>query len=740
MNDYGKHLEGPSGSFPAQSRDGGVPASYSRPPFEQDEFEDDGIDLGWIMQVLLARWYWILAAGALGFALALALSLTATPLYRSTASLELNPPTVPILAGQGMGEQMTVANTDWEFLETQYGLLRSRDLARRVVEDLNLAAEADEGDDGQSPEERIEDRAAGLAGGISVAPIPNSRLVELTYTSASPQEAARVVNGYADAFLRASLDRRFEATSEAREFLADRLATVREQLNQSERALVAYARANGIIMPGGEGEGAASLTATSLASLNAALADAQQRRIAAEQRYRQAGAITNTQSATSGLRAERAALESEYREKSTYLQDDYPDMVRLRARIDAIDEAIRNETSTASNSLQAEYQAALAEENALRARVQQLSGSMLNEQELSVEYSALQREVETSSSLYQALLERYNEIGAIEGVGTPQAAIVDRGRVPGAPFTPNIPRNLVLGLILGLGLGVGLAFVYELLTDTIKTPEDVREKLRQPLLGTIPKKRRNEDLSEQLADPQSAISEAYGSLLTTLQFTTNKGMPSVLTVTSANAAEGKSSTALVLAKRMGGLGKRVLLVDADMRKPSFILEEEADRGLSRLLTGEGSLEDHIVKTGLEGLYLLPSGHVPPNPSLLLSSPSMRELVEQLSTHFDHVILDAPPILGFADAPLLARLSSGVLMIVESGRTRRKAALEAFTQIGAVGARVLGVALTKYAGQLGAYGYGYGSYGSQKAITARSQPHELTPELFSGGNSGEGAPD
>lgn len=726
---------GSSGQLPENLPYGGelVPA-VSGPgtvrPFE----DDDGLDLQWVWRVLVARWYWILAVAGLGLAVALAQSLLAVPQYRSKALLELNPPTLSVLGSEAQGEQMTVASTDWEFLETQYGLLRSRDLARRVVEDLNLAAAGQAQRPGSSPEERINALAGRLAAGVTITPIPDSRLVEISYSSANPDEAAKVVNGYADAFLEASLDRRYEATARAREFLADRLETVRQQLNSSEEALVAYARANNIIMPGGEGDeegGAISLTATSLTTLNAALAEAQQRRIAAEQRYRQAGSISNTQAATAGLRSERAALETQYQEKSTYLQDSFPEMVRLRARIAAIDEAIRNEAGTASNSLRAEYQAALAEENALRARVSQLSGSMLNEQGLSVEYNALKREVDTSRSFYQALLERYNEIGAIEGIGTPQAAIVDRGEVASAPYSPNITRNLVLGLILGLGLGVALAFAYEVLTDTIKTPEDVREKLRQPLLGVVPKKKRKQDLAEQVSDPLSPISEAYASLVTTLQFTTNQGMPGVLTVTSTSPSEGKSTTSLILAKKLASLGKRVLLIDADLRRPSFIIEENFEAGLSQLLSGHGELSDHVMPTAEDGLYLMPSGPVPPNPGLLLNSETMRACIRRLRSKFDHIILDGPPMLGFADSTLLALNSDGVLFVVESGKTRRRAALEALSRMRAVGGRILGVALTKHVGKSGEYGYRYEQYAKNYALAVRPQPHELTPALLEG---------
>ncbi|NBB23622.1 polysaccharide biosynthesis tyrosine autokinase [Porphyrobacter sp. SLTP] len=706
--------------------------------FVDDDYEDDGLDLRAILRVLLARWPWISAAAVLGLLAALAYSLTVTPLYRTSVTLELSPPTVPIIAAGASNESMNYMSNDYQFLPTQYGLMKSRDLAKRVVEDLSLANKPGSAGSATGLVERVEALAAQLSGGLEVAPVPDSRLVALSYTSDNPQEAARIANGFADAYVQSSIDRRYESTAKTRDFLSQQLKITREKLSEAELALVQYARANNIIMPGGDGEdgeGTTSLTSSSLTTLNSALAEAQQRRIATEQRYRQAGALTENQAATASLRSQKSALDAEFREKSTYLGNDYPDMVRLRERINALNEAINRESRTASSGLAAEFRAAQAEEAALQARVQQLSGSVLQEQGLTSEYKVIKREVDTQQSLYQALLEQYNEIGVGEGVGTPAGVIVDRAQVPGVPFTPNIPRNLILGLLLGLAIGVGAAMLHEFMTDLIKTADDVREKLRQPLLGTIPKLKRNENLTDELLDPKSPMSEAYGSLLTTLQFSTSLGLPKVLTVTSSTAAEGKSTTSLVLAKRMAAIGKRVLLIDGDMRRPSFIFDDRQDAGLSHLLTGHGSLEENLIRTNSGGLYVLQSGPVPPNPSLLLNSKEMRSLIARLRTLFDQIIIDCPPTLGFSDSIILGSISDGTLLVVESGRSRRKVVLEAIAQLQSASARIVGVALTKCPSSAVAYGYDYGYYDSQTQISGESRGHELSPQLFEGSEPG-----
>ena len=722
-------LEARSHGGDLTGRPSGEIGQFDRSDHYEDYGEDDGLDLAWVWRTLWARKYWLLAAAIAGLAAALAISLLQTPLYRSTATLELNPPTVPILAngGDDSGETMVVPQTDWQFLATQLGLLKSRDLALRVVEELNLAGQ-NEGDGQQNSAETQKNLAASLASGIQVTPVGDSRLVELSYLSPEPSEAARIVNAYADTFLQSSLDRRFEATAAARNFLQQRLQTVREDVRSAEAKLVAYAKANNIIETGGE-ESTGSLTGDSLTSLNTALAAAQEKRITAEQRFRQGSNITETNRSTIQLRQEKARLEAEYQEKANTFQDNYPDMVRLRSRIDELGRAISSETSRSTGSLRAEYRAALAEENALRARVAQLSANVLNERERSIQYNTLKRELDTSRALYDALLERNNELGVASGIGTAQAAVVDRGEVPQAPASPNVPRNLILGLILGLGLGAGIALLYERLTDKIKTPDDVRDKLRLPLLGVIPEKDKKLELSHQLSDPKAALAEAYMSLLTTLQFSTSDGVPKSIVVTSCREAEGKTTTAYVLATYLAKLGRKVLLVDGDMRKPSFIVEERADIGLSRLLVNTETPLRHILETKADRLWLMPSGPVPPNPSQLLNSERLDSIVKELEATFDVVIIDAPPTLGFADAPLLSTACKGTVFVIESGKTRSRQALEVVSRIYNTGGFILGAALTKYRTTAGEYGYGYGYYENYAQDPEKIESHELSPELI-----------
>lgn len=731
---------GDNTALPVQRRQPLVPVDGYLPDYE---LEPDGLDFATIWRVLWERRYLILAAAGVGLAIALIYSLLQTPLYKSTATLELNPPTIPILTSGGAngtgdsGQNMVVPQADADFLATQYGLLKSKALAAHVVEDLNLAARPGT-EANQSGQQRVKKMADDLADNLSVDPVPESRLVKLTYTSASPSDAPKVVNGFANAFINSTLERRYAAAASARKFLEDRLASVRNDLDESEKKVVDYAQANGIITTG-EGDGPQSDTSTSLqgaslVAINAALAQAQQNRIQAEERYRKmanVGSTAEVSERTDALRQQKATLQAQYDEKSTYLKDDYPDMVRLKAQIQALDKAIAAAATDVSSSrattLRTEYQAALAEEGQLQAKVNQLKGSVLDLRERSIQYNILKRQSDTNRSLYDSLLSRYNEIGVAGGIDTPQASLVDPGEIPDGPFSPNVILNVALGLVLGFALGAALAFALYFITDRISTPDDVREKLRLPPIGVIPRLKRKEELAEVIADRKSPVSEAYASLVTTLQFTTSEGLPRALLVTSTIAEEGKSTTSFVIARMMAQNGLRTLLVDADLRKPSFVVEESVDTGFSQLVIDGSDLQRHVIKTSEDNLWLMPSGPMPPNPVQVLNSERARRVIRQARELFDCVIVDAPPAFGFADAPLLAAMCDAVLMVVESGRTRRRPAIEAIERLRASGALIIGANLTKYKFDTSEYGYRYYEAYDENRVALR--PHELAVGLI-----------
>ncbi len=702
--------------WPVAVRDAGgmaLPANWGQQSYGSGMGLD--LNLATIWRVI-SEWRWlILGVVAAGVAGSIIVTLLTTPLYRARAVLELNPPQVEVMEDDSQA-RFRGSGDEFTFLSTQYGLLKSRNLAERVAQELNLASNGDVVPQDADRPTRQKIAAGVLVGNFMVSPVPESRLVEISFSSPSPQLAAQITNSFADNFINSNLERRYEASSYARDFLQRQIGKVKGELERSERQLVAYAQRQGIINTSGgatdKGGDTNSLQGASLVALNQELAAAQTRRIAAEQKYRQGGSIGAAEVATgtSPMRQTLAGLQSDYEEKLTSFKPDYPDMVRLRSRIEALQQQIRQESGAVagarSGTLAGEYRAALAEERSIAAQVERMKGAVLNLRNRSIEYNILQREVEQSRTLYEGLLQRYKEIGVAGGIGTNLVSVVDRAEVPGAPYKPNLILNLLAGMGLGLALGVAAALALEFINDTVKNPDDVRDKLRLASLGVIPKKKGQGSLAEELEDQTSAVSEAYYSLRTSLQFATDHGAPKTLLVTSTRAAEGKSSTTLALAQNFARLGNTVLLIDGDLRKPAFVTGAEEDTGLSKLLTNSEPLRKHALKTNSENLWLVPCGQLPPNPAELLASPRLRTIIAEASSEFDMVIVDGPPILGLADAPLLGAACEGTLMVIESGKTRTRAAIDGINRLKAAGAHVLGAVLTKYRNQGGGYGYGY----------------------------------
>ena len=684
---------------------------------------------------IVQHWKWlILGAIALGFAGAVILTLLTTPIYRASVTLEANPPTVSVSDEQSREREATVGNS-YDFVQTQAGLLSSRTVAQRTAQELNLANNAEFVPQDADASTRLQIATSMVHGGLKVTPPDEGQLINFTYDSPSPQLAAMVANGVADSFINSALARRYEASAYARNFLERQIAKTRGDLERSERALVAYAQKEGIINTsvGPDGKPTSdtgSLQGESLISLNKALADATARRVAAEGAYRQGaatGPTTEVTQSTQGLRQQRATLQADYQQKRTFMKPDHPDMKSLQAQIDELDRQISRESAQMSsgrnNSLLADYRGALSAERALQARVNALKGSVLNLRGRSIQYNILQREVDTNRSLYDALLQRFKEIGVAGGIGIAPVSIVDRAETPTFPFKPNLLLNLLGGLGAGLLAGLAAAVALEFVNDTIKTREDVRSKLRLPCLGAVPKTVAKDTFVDDLKNPGSLVSEAYSAIVAALRYSTEEGMPKILLVTSTQPSEGKSSTALAIAQNFARREKSVLLIDSDLRKPAF--KTTSDKvGLSKLLTTDERIDGHVVETQHENLWLLPSGPVPPNPADLLSTGRIRKIMAEAAARFDFVVIDGPPTIGLADSPLLAAAAGNVIFVVESGRTRTRAAIEALNRLEATGTHVLGVTLTKAKDLAGGYGYnryGYGyGYGRGKLDKKRTE--------------------
>lgn len=717
---------GRSSVVPLARRTGAIedyrPDEGAGPALEDVEEERRGFALANLIRVLL-KWRWLflgilLVCAGLG---SLSAYLT-TPMYRAAATLELNPAPAKVVQ---LGEPVEPTTSDRDFLALQVGLVKSRAVAERVARNLDLRR--DPAFTGVAAGNVTEDAVVGqLMRGFTASGTTSDRLMQLNYAHPNPGLAAKVVNAYADSFIESNIQRQFDTTAFSRSFLQKRLAATREKLEQSERDLMAYARqANilNIVSNGPEGASSteaagSSLAASNLMALNQQLAEAQNGRMVAQQRYQQASAAAASARVADprvqALEQQRAQLEAEYQKKSQTFKPDYPDMVALKRQIDTLSQQVAQASSqtgsATSGSLRAEYVAAVNRERALEGKIAQLKGTVMDLGDKSIKYTILKRDVDSNRSLYNSLLQRLKEEDT-SATKTSNVAIVDRAQVPGAPFEPNIPRSITLSLLLGLVLGTSAAFGAEYLDDTVKLPEDLRDRLDLAVIGVIPKVGKKEEIEDLLADPASTISEAYYSVRTALQFSTASGVPKSLLITSSRAAEGKTSSSLAIARDFASLGLNVLLIDADLRNPSLLPETRDHVGFVGLLTGHATLDDAINVTETKGLYLLPAGPIPPNPANLLAGSAARELISKLAAGFDVVVVDGPPVLGLADAPLLAAACDATMLVVEAGKTRRALALNALSRLRQGGANIIGGLLTKFNDRSVGYGYGYG-YGGQ----------------------------
>ncbi len=719
-----------------------MPAPLPQSRIVEEEPEGDELNLRELWQVVVKRRWTIIIFALIVVTAVVTATFLMTPIYRANLTLQIDREDIKIVKTGEVAPEETGWNSQ-EYYQTQYELLKSRSLALRVVNQLGLAdlpppppsplaefkawltgwlpkaSEAKNPGKPLSESDRIEGAVSGFLGGLTVEPVRNSRLAKLYYDSPDPQRAATILNTLVKNYINMSMERRFDASTYARNFLQERLQQVKAKLEDSERQLVGFARQEQIISI----DDKQSTVSQTLAATNAGLAEAEKKRIVAEANYRQVmGARGQGLSQIldskiiQTLKETKAKLEAQYQENLGIYKPAYPTMVQLRSQISQVDALINQEINNIRAAVTASYEAARSEESLLRGRLEQLKQDVLSLQDRSIQLNILRREVDTNRQLYDGLLQRFKEVGVAAGIGTNNISVVDEAKVPGWPYKPNLRMNALLALVLGLLGGVGLAFLFEHLDDTFRRPEELEKLLGLPVLGVIPKTRQERDDGRPIAlvghdDPRSAFAEAYRSVRTALQFSTASGVPRLLTVTSAMSGEGKTTTALSLAIQFAQAGKRTLLIEADLRKPSLhrALNLDNQVGLTNYLAGGGAQPVDIAKpTHVSNLFVVPSGPLPPNPAELLSSARMVELLGLAAGKFDQVVVDSPPLLGLADALIIGNLCEGTLLTVEMGSTPRGYAQGALKRLRGARVHVLGAILTKLEARAGAYGY-YRSY-------------------------------
>lgn len=666
----------------------------------------------WVQALSLK--YWILGLVALGLLAGLIATLLATEYFRATSRIEISQENTDITGVGGEGRSRL---GELQYLETQYQLLKSRFLAERVIEAGNLTRDgaflkAYGLDDAGAVSAQL--LAGTILNGASISPVEQSNLVDISFSSPAGDVSSNLANLWAQEFLAANYEKRFGANVEARDALDGQIEELRERLSISERDLVNYANANEIVVISSGGEGGSetasqTLVGAELEALNTALADATTQRIAAQSALSAGVKDEAGLAASASLRARLADAQAQLAELQSKFGPGYPEIKSKQSEIASLRGALSSESGIGDQALRAAFQKASLQEKQLQAKLRQAKDLYLGQQGQGIQYGILKREVDTNRQLYDALLQRYKQLEAA-GAGKNNMTLIESAVTPSAPYSPSLFRNLLVGLIFGL-LGSGaLVFLRETLDQTIRDPADINRHLGISALGLIPRVT-SDDILEDLSQRSSELSEAYATARTNMSFLTADGAPGSIMITSTRPNEGKSISSVALARSFVQLGKKVLLIDADLRHSGlsdFIgICAGNGSGLSAVLVGQAELADVKVLVEEHGFDLVPSGHQPPNPVELLAGSRLKAVIERAQDTYDLVIVDSAPVLGLADALEVSRSVEGVVYIIESNGVNVRGIGNALSRLQTAGAVIFGAVVTKLDERNSSYGYGSG---------------------------------
>ena len=698
------------------------------------------------------------------------------PVYRGTTTIQINKENPQIV---DFKEVFTVNTTDLDYYQTQYKILESRNLARRVIQTLKLGdhPELNSGlensfwpswaveftknlprwvpflpdagqtlGDGKKEEVRESFLVNRFLDRVKIEPIRNSRLAKIHFDSHYPDLSMEVSNTLALAYIQQNLETRFTATEKAKEWLSGQLEDLKGKVERADETVQGFGSKHDIISL----EEKENVTMQRLMELNEALAKAETERMAKEALYRQTnGRSFDTIPAIlenkliQDLKQTHIQLEAQYLKLSEKFKPEYPEMKRLKSQMDSVYRQLQGETQKIAAGIKNDYESSLRKEGLLRKAFEDQKNRAMTMKQKAIQYNILKREADTNREIYKGILQRMKEAGVSAGIAASNIQIIDQAEFLTKPYRPNKQLNLLLAAVVGLFLGVGLAFFFEYLDNTVKTPEDVEGLLRLPSFGIVPaiypqrRKRIGDGNSFPVelithSHPKSALSEAYRNIRTSILLSFSEKPPKTLAISSPNPAEGKTTTVLNTAIALAQTGARVLLIDADMRKPRLhtIFNYENGAGLSNYLSGNAKLESIVQNSEIPNLSYIPSGPIPPNPSELLGSQLFKNTLQTLKESFDHILIDAPPVLGFADSAILAAMVDGTMMVVVGGETPRETLHQAREILMQVNARILGVVINRvdirrnyYSSYYYRYHYYYGQEKKKKLpAPPESDPH------------------
>lgn len=681
----------------------------------------------------------ILAVVMLGTFLA---SYLSKPLYRSTITLQIERENPHQLT---LEDVFGIAASDQEFLQTQYVLLKSRGLAMRVIEEAKLLTDTDfypGGIAGKTPQEIraiINDMAPALLAGIEVNPIRNTSLVEVSAIAHTPRLAQKIAEAWGESFQRMNIEKKLDATRQASDFLTRQIAQLRGEIDAARQELQKYGESKDIISVGD----ASNITVQKLLKLNADFTSAQNERIEKQSAYEaiirsSPEAIVTDNGIVQRLTEEVTQLQRDYNQKLSVFRPEHPEMVRLKERIDktrmARQSALAEAYQKKREEAHAELLAAMSRENSMRTALEEQKRETMKLNANAVTYTDLRASIDSKQQLLDTLMKRLNETeltSRLRGASSSNIHWVDHAQLPAGRFNATMKKNLKTAFPLGMILGLAAIFFLEYMDRSIKSSEELERVTGFPSLGIIPAagapaarggyyaysygrtpklravQSEAQDGIDLLphSDSRSPISEAYRAFRTSLLLA-SANSPKAIVITSTIAREGKTTTSVNLATVLAQMGKPVLLVDADLRRPRLqkVFKDQTNYGLVNHLAANLSLDEIIQQTEVPNLSVIVSGPTPPNPSELLASERMKQLVEAVRERFAYVIFDSPPVMAVTDAIVLGAHADGVVLCVQGGQTPREVVERAAERLRQSNIPVLGVLLNNV--DLHQYGYAY----------------------------------
>ena len=728
---------------------------------------------------IILRHRWLIAICALVVSAAVGLhSFSQTPLFTAKSTILIERKRPEVLKVQDARAESFEYDYNNEFYKTQYEILKSPALAERVIRDEGLQDHPL-----FTGEKKVEKEQKGIMavvkgavknwlGGpnltaapatptglvdmylsmLQIKPVNGTGLVGIAFTTSDPQASARLANAHALTYVSYGIDLRSQTNEEATAFLQQKLLELQGRVEESEAALNRYRRDRGIISL----DDKQNVVVDRWFDLNKALTAAESEKISLEAQVRAirernyvALPVVLNSPVIQSLKSELGKFEAEYASLAKEFKPGFQPLDNLRARIDETRRRIAGEIGSEIKGIESAYAAAKVKETELRARMAEQRQTILNLKDSGVQYGILAREVDTNRQLYDSVLQRIKEMGLAAEIRTSNVYVTGKAQPPGGASFPNKKRNLLMGLIMGLAAGIALAWLLEQLDNTFKSPEEAERYVRLPHLAVVPDFARlngrnsgyvsrlmnsgtielasadseESDKQPMLAQhPLSLIGEAFRTLRSSLLLSQAGGPPHTVLLTSATRGEGKTTTLVNTAIVFAQMGVKVLIIDADLRRPRChqLLRVENKIGLAEVLAGQEEAEKVIKPTRIDNLYLMPCGATAPNPSELLGSGKMLETLTELSAYYEFIFVDSSPVMAVSDAVSLASMVDGVLVVI-NGKTPKPLVRKTCARLRTPRVKLLGILLNQVDIRNGEYAsyyrYYYDYYGPDTAKEA-----------------------